>query len=457
MKLLMAASEFSPLARTGGLGEAVAGIANAMARLGHDVTVAMPAYRHLRELGTPETAVGPEARLLRHRVGEVTVLLVDDPPGFDRPGIYGDRPGEGYDDQWWRFGRFSATVRLLANEFDLLHLHDAHVGPAALGASIPTVMTVHNASYSILGPLAEAGSVSAVGFEALSPVGAMEWYGRANYMKAGIVGADRVTTVSPSFAEQLTTDDSVSGGLTGVFGSLDHGLVGIVNGIDETAWNPLTDSVLTAGYSASKLKPRQRNRAALLDMAGLEDGIIFGNVGRMSEQKGLALLDPHLDDLVASGFRLVLVGSGELDPMVDDWVTRFPHAVWHQEYREELNRTVAAGADAYLMPSRFEPCGIGQLYAMRYGAVPVVRFTGGLADTVTDLDETNQGATGFGFRLFESVELAKTVRRAMRIFTTDPKTWRELQHNGMEADFSWDRAASQYGEVYEAAAADRSP
>ncbi len=457
MKLLIAAAEFSPLARTGGLGEAVAGIANTMARLGHEVTVAMPAYRHLRESGVPETAVGPETRLLRHRVGDVTVLLVDDPPAFDRPGIYGDRPGEGYDDQWWRFGRFSATVRTLAGQFEMLHLHDAHVGPAALGSNIPTVMTVHNAAYSILGPLSEAGSVSAVPPDALSPVGAMEWYGRANYMKAGIVGADRVTTVSPSFARQLTTDASVSGGLTGVFGSLEHEVVGIVNGIDGSAWNPATDSALAGRYSVSKLKPRQKNRAVLLAQAALADGILFGNVGRMSEQKGLALLDPYLDELVGAGFRLVLVGNGELDDMVDDWVKRFPRAVWHGAYSEELNRSVTAGVDAYLMPSKFEPCGIGQLYAMRYGAVPVVRFTGGLADTVIDLDEVNEGATGFGFRLFEAVELAKTIRRAMRTFETDPKSWTELQQNGMKSDFSWDSAAGRYLEVYEAADLDQSP
>lgn len=451
MKLLLAATEFSPLARTGGLGEAVAGIAHAMTRLGHEVTVVLPAYRHLAELGTPEPGVGPASRLLRHRIGEVTVLLVDDPPAFDRAGIYGDRPGVGYDDQWWRFGRFSATVRALATDFEVLHLHDAHVGPAALGAPVPTVFTVHNASYSILGPLAESGMVCEVPAETLHPRAPMEWYGHANYMKAGVVGADRVTTVSPSFAEQLLGDPTISGGLAGVFNSLEHPVIGIVNGIDEKAWDPATDSALTSGFSAKRLAGRKKNRAALLAQAGLDDGIVFGNVGRMSEQKGMGLLEPHLDELIASGLRLVLVGNGELDPVVDGWVERFPKAVWHTAYSEELSRLVSAGADAYLMPSRFEPCGIGQMYAMRYGAVPVVRLTGGLADTVSDLDEVVDGATGFGFRLFEPIELAKTLRRAMRVFTSDPKTWAQLQRNGMETDFSWDRSAACYAETYEAA------
>ncbi len=313
------------------------------------------------------------------------------------------------------------------------------------------MFTVHNASYSILGPLAESGIVCEVPAETLPRCGPMEWYGHANYMKAGMVGADRVTTVSPSFAGQLLGDPtSRVGSPVSSIRSITR-LVGIVNGIDETAWDPATDSVLTAGYSAQRLTGRQRNRAALLDQAGLDDGIVFGNVGRMSEQKGMGLLEPHLDELIDSGLRLVLVGNGELDPVVDGWVERFPKAVWHTAYSEELSRLVSAGADAYLMPSRFEPCGIGQMYAMRYGAVPVVRLTGGLADTVSDLDEVVDGATGFGFRLFEPIELAKTLRRAMRVFTSDPKTWAQLQRNGMETDFSWDRSAARYAETYEAA------
>lgn len=451
MKLLIAATEFSPLARTGGLGEAVSGIAHAMAKLGHDVTVAMPGYRHLRGVGQEVTEAHHDLALRRHHAGQVAVILVDDPAAFDREGIYGDRPGEGYEDQWWRFARYSAAIRTLSQEFDLLHLHDAHVGPAALGAPVPTVFTVHNAAYSILGPLTESAAFAGVPEAALAPGAALEWYGQANFMKAGVMGADRVTTVSPSFARQLSEDADISGGLSGVLAALQHPVVGIVNGIDAAAWDPASDATLASTFSADSLRPRRKNRAALLSMAGMVDGMIFGNVGRMSEQKGLGLLDDDLEILINAGLRLVLVGNGELDDLVDGWATRFPHAVWHRQYSEQLSRLVSAATDAYLMPSMFEPCGIGQMYAMRYGSVPVVRLTGGLADTVRDLDEVAEGATGFGFRLFEPIELSKTIRRAMRVFHDSPKTWTTLQRNGMRLDQSWDVSAKRYVEVYEAA------
>lgn len=189
----------------------------------------------------------------------------------------------------------------------------------------------------------------------------------------------------------------------------------------------------------------------LLEMAGIDDGVVFGNVGRMSEQKGLGLLDPYLDELVAEGARFVLVGGGELDDMVDGWAARYPQAVWHGPYSEGLNRLVAGGTDGYLMPSRFEPCGIGQMYAMRYGSLPVVRLTGGLADTVVDIDEAPEQATGFGFRSFDSMELAKTIRRAMRLFRTDQPTWVSMQRRGMTIDFSWENAAHSYIKAYDQA------
>jgi starch synthase len=186
----------------------------------------------------------------------------------------------------------------------------------------------------------------------------------------------------------------------------------------------------------------------LLAKARLDDGIVFGNVGRMARQKGLGLLDEALDALVAEGMRLVLVGNGELDGLVDDWVERQPKAVAHLPYDEPLSRLVSAGADAYLMPSQFEPCGLGQMYSMRYGAPPVVRLTGGLADTVLDIDEYPETGTGFGFRTYEPMSLVKTIRRAMRYRAGFPKLWQKIQHNGMTADFSWSARAKDYEAVY---------
>ncbi|MFW2339445.1 MAG: glycogen synthase [Acidimicrobiia bacterium] len=451
MKILLAASEFSPLARTGGLGEAVAGIARALVAAGHEVSVILPRYRHLQSLGTEAGSLDPAKAIYHHEYGGAEVLLVDDPAAFDREGIYGDSPGEGYDDQWWRFARFSAVVRSISKGYDVVHLHDAHAGLAALDNPSPTVFTIHNSAYGIFGPLAETATLAGVDDRHLEPEAALEWWGQASFLKAGAVGADRVTTVSPSFARQLTTDGSVSGGLDGVLRALPHPVAGIVNGLHPGEWDPRSDPAVTAPFTPNRPFPRKATRAALLGEAGLSDGVVFGNVGRMAEQKGLHLLDPSIDLLVEEGLRLVLVGDGELNPMVDAWAERHPKAVWHAPYEERLSRVVSAGADFYLMPSRFEPCGIGQMYAMRYGAPPVVRFTGGLEDTVIDLDESPADATGFGFREFRPEELVKTVRRAMRIFRRSRAEYRRLQRNGMLTDFSWGAAVQNYLATYDQA------
>lgn len=451
MKVLLAAAEFSPLARTGGLGEAVAGIARGLLAAGHQVAVAMPRYRHLQSIGEPETIAGDSVFV--SEFGGVQVLLIDEPAAFDRPGIYGDEPGQGYDDQWWRFGLFSSRVRALSADYDVVHLHDAHAGPAAIDNPVATVFTIHNSAYGIFGPLHEAAAVAGVDSSHLAPEAAFEWWGQASFLKAGAVGADRVTTVSPSFARQLVEDGSISGGLDGVLRALPRPIAGIVNGLHPDEWNPRTDPNVAAPFTPNRPYARKETRAALLAESGLADGVLFGNVGRMAEQKGLHLLDPSIDLLVSEGLRLILVGDGELNPMVDSWTDRHPHAVWHAAYEERLSRVVSAGVDFYLMPSRFEPCGIGQMYAMRYGAPPVVRFTGGLEDTVIDLDESPADATGFGFREFRPEELVKTVRRAMRIFRRSRAEYRRLQRNGMLTDFSWGAAVQNYLATYEQAIA----
>lgn len=449
MRLLMASAECSPLARTGGMGEAVAGLAKAMAGRGPEVTVAIPRYRHLREIGRRDRS-SPVAAYYSH-VEDVTVLLIDDDDAFDRPGIYGPRPGEAYEDEWFRWARFSRAVARLAEDYDLVHLHDGHVGPVALLTSVPTVQTIHNASYPILGPLTEAAEELGASWKDRMLGGALEWYGQANYLKAGIVGASRVTTVSPTFAAQITEDASVTGGLSEVIRWIEHPVSGIVNGIDTEAWDPRTDKALNAPFSPEKLETRNRSRRALLKETGLDDGFLVGNVGRMTEQKGLHLIEPDLERLIRDGLRLILVGNGNLDDMVDGWEERHPGAIRHYEYSEELARRLYAGADAYFMPSEFEPCGIGQLYAMRYGCPPLAHLTGGLADTVVDVDEEPDEGTGFGFRAFLPEEAIKTIRRAMRVFESSPDVWANLQETGMTTDFSWDHAALDYQTVYASA------
>jgi starch synthase len=445
VKVLIAAAECSPFARTGGLGEAVRGLAGALGRLDVDVTVVIPRYRHLAGLGVAVDDPAPARRIEDHNI---RVFALEDARAFDREGIYGPTAGTVYEDEWWRWGRFARSVADIADGFDVLHVHDGQPAPSVLLTNTPSVLTVHNAAYPLLGPLREAAAV--LGVEAIHRRlgGTLEWYGQANYLKAGIAGADRVTTVSPSFARQLTDDPEVSSGLSEVIRWIDHPLEGILNGIDVDAWTPAHDPVLPASFTARKLTGRTAAKTALLAKAGLDDGFVLGNVGRMTEQKGLGLLDDYLDRLVHEGFRFVMVGNGDLDPTVDDWAKRHPTGVWHATYDEQLARLVFAGSDAYLMPSRFEPCGLGQMYAMRYGSVPVARLTGGLADTVIDLDESPDEATGFGFRQFDPRELVKTIRRARRVHDRIRGEWRALQRRGMNEDWSWDRAAKEYLAVY---------
>ena len=451
MRVLLASAECSPLARTGGLGEAVAGLGAGLRRMGVEATAVIPGYRHLTGLGEPAgRAPGPAAGLRRTESGELPVLLVDDPESFDRPGIYGPEPGSGYEDQWRRFGRFSAAVREMSAGYDLLHLHDGHCGPAALSAPVPTVFTVHNGAYFILGPLRETSRLMGATAGERSPGGELEWFGKANFLKAGVAGAGAVTAVSPAYARELMTDTEASGGLLGVLTYRESPVTGILNGIDTDSWDPERDPALPAVFSKERLAGRAEARRALLERTGLEDGeMVLGAVTRISGQKGIYLLHPLIDDLTAEGLRFVFVGGGDMEWMADEWAERHPGAVRRLPYEEGLARLTCAGADAFLMPSHFEPCGLGQMYAMRYGAPPIVRLTGGLADTVFDLDEHPERATGFGFRTLQPESLAKTIRRALRVFQRHPSEWQRLQRNGMSADFSWTAPAAQYAALYQ--------
>lgn len=438
MRVLLASAELSPFVRTGGLGDAVHGLARALTALGIEVSVAIPGYA-----GT--VPKGP--RRGGWHAGELDGIEVMQWLGeeFDRPGVYGPEPGSAYEDNWRRFAAFSIAVAELAPGHDLLHGHDAHVGLAVQLTDGPSVFTIHNASYPLLGPLDEVRALAGIGLDRRDEI---EWFGEANYLKAGILGADRVTTVSPGHAIELTRDET-SFGLGGIVRSLDPPIRGIVNGIDIAAWDPRSDDSLVASFSAKRPQPRGRNRRALIDQLGLDDGFILANVGRMARQKGLQLLDYDLEALIAERMRFVFVGNGELDSLIDRWAAEHPGAVVHRPFDEQLARMVFAGSDAYLMPSEYEPCGLGQMYAMRYGAPTIAHFTGGLEDTVIDVDEDEANGTGFVFRSFDHPSLSKTIRRAARYHRALPILWERIRRTGMERDWSWEHSAEHYVDVYE--------
>lgn len=439
MRILVAVAELTPYVSTGGLAHAVAGLAGALARRDHDVTVALPGYATLDLPGSDR-----EWSVLSDDGGPTVIAFRDD-EAFARPGVYGPSPGTGYDDNWWRYARFSEAVAGMSGGFDLLHLHDAHVAPAAVIAAVPSVLTIHNAAHQMGATLHDAVAVIGPSHGGRDILSDLEWHGSANYLKAGIVAAAAVTTVSPTHALELM-HDATGFGLAELLRM--RGVVGIMNGIDDHDWDPAQDAALVNRFSVRSPNRRGANRAALLDRFGLEDGVVFGNVGRMATQKGLGLIGYYLDGLVEEGMRLVLVGGGEVDAMVDGWVARHPTSVAHVPYDPDLARLVYGGSDVYLMPSEFEPSGLGQLYAMRYGAPPLVHATGGLADSVVDIDEDPAEGTGFVFREFNAEAFAKTVRRAMRYRTGIPWLWREIQRRGMATDWSWDARAVEYEAVF---------
>jgi starch synthase len=405
--------------------------------MGHELTIAIPGYGSLG-LSGPDR----EWEILDD-TGPVVMAFRDD-AAFDRPGVYGPTPGTGYDDNWWRYGRFSEAVAGLGADFDLLHLHDAHVAPAATVCATPAILTVHNGAHQMGGDLADVVSLLGLSHGGRNPAADLDWHGAANFLKGGVVAARAVTTVSPTHGRELM-EAATGFGLADIMRTV--GVVGIMNGIDVDVWDPATDDALAVRYSARSPARRTANRKALLEMTGLDDGVVFGNVGRMALQKGLGLVGYHLGALVDEGLRLVLVGNGEMDDMVDGWVADFPHAVAHLPYDEATARLVYGAADVYLMPSEFEPSGLGQLYAMRYGAPPLVHATGGLADSVTDIDEDPPHGTGFVFRQFNAEEFAKTARRAMR-YRSITSVWRTMQRNGMTSDFSWEARAVEYDAVF---------
>jgi len=442
MRILFVSAEYAPFVSTGGLGNAVAGLAHAVAT-DHEVTIAVPGYR---DADTPgRKLAGRPWR--RHRDGDVEVMFWLN-ESFDRPGIYGPDSTSSYGDNWERFARFSVAVSELAEDFDLVHLHDSHVGAVALKLSIPSVFTAHNASYPMIGPLGPAIEVLGLGPKASVMGGDMEWFGEANFLKAGMVGSTQATTVSPGHARELAVDET-SFGLGGLVRGLFRPLLGVVNGIDTDDWDPANDPMLPKPFDARDLSGRSASRWKLLRTYGLDDGFVLGNVGRMSGQKGLGLVEYDLDALVEDGVRFVFMGNGDMDPLVDSWVDRHPTAVAHVPFGPSASRLVFAGCDAYLMPSQYEPCGLGQIYAMQYGAPPIAHFTGGLEDTVFDIDEDTRNGTGFVFRSFDHPSLTKTIRRAMRYRSAMPDLWRDLQSNGMTRDWSWSARAVEYEEIYD--------
>jgi starch synthase len=473
MRVLAVASEAAPLVKTGGLADVVGALPGVLAAHGIAVTTLLPGYPAvLRALVRPEEIArlealpGGAARVLRGRAGPLDLAVLDAPALFERPGdpyLGPDRTD--WPDNGIRFATLAAAAARLATEgpgFDAVHAHDWQAGLTGAylrhgNAFIPVLFTVHN--------LAFQGRFAAALFPALGlpreafALHGVEFHGGVGFLKAGLWYADAIATVSPTYAAEITTPEGGMG-LDGLLAGRAAVLHGILNGLDTTEWDPARDPHLEARYAAADPTRRAANRAALcrtLGLAAPADAPVFGFVGRFTWQKGVELILDALPALLGTGGVLALLGSGEaaLEARARTTAERHPGRVGLATgFDERLARLIYGGADCVLVPSRFEPCGLTQLCALRYGAVPLVARVGGLADSVVDANEMALAAgwgTGIVFSPPSPGMLAAALRRAAALFA-DAATWRRVQANAMATDVSWARSAARYAALLHALA-----
>jgi len=478
LNILFVSPEATPFAKTGGLADVAGALPRELAKLGHHVRLIMPrygsidgaAYGFTEWLRLPvPSASGPIPAIIERGVsteGQIPVLAVRHDPFFARAGLY-QAAGHDYPDNFERFTFFCRAVMELLPKLaedgwipDLLHAHDwqsalCTVYPRTLYAGKPvmphlgTVFTIHNIGYQGLFPAAEYPK-SGLSQDLFSPAG-LEFYGKLNLMKGGLLFADWLTTVSPTYSQEIQTS-AYGFGLEGVVRERADRLVGIVNGVDTDVWNPETDPYLSSRYCAADLSGKAVCKQALQQEMHLpvRDVPLLVVVSRLSDQKGLDLVADIMPELMAEDLQFVLLGSGDPDleqrfrSLQDQWPQKFGLRIG---FDDGLAHRIEAGGDLFLMPSRYEPCGLSQLYSLRYGTVPLVRRTGGLADTVAAYG-ASEHATGFAFTDASAAALLSTVRQALAVYA-QPASWRALIQAGMKTDVSWAKSARAYVDLYE--------
>ena len=480
MRVLSVTSEIAPLAKTGGLADVAGALPTALAALGVETVSLVPGYPAVKARLKKKKALvehaeffGGPAAILSGKAGGHDLFVLDAPHLFDRPGgLYGDVGGD-WPDNWRRFAALSRAGADIAEagiggwQPDLVHVHDwqAALVPAYLRygprPDMPSVITVHNLAFQGQFPPWIFGELG-LPPEAMSMDG-VEYYGGVGYLKAGLQAAGAITTVSPTYARQIRRP-AFGMGLDGLLRSRAEDVHGILNGIDTETWDPGTDPHLAERYGPGRLKARATNRASVADRFGItaDDGPLVCVVSRLTWQKGIDLLVDAVEGIVAGGARLVVLGTG--DQGLEGAL--LAAAARHRGrlgvvigYDEPLAHLMQGGADAILIPSRFEPCGLTQLYGLRYGCVPVVARTGGLADTVIDANEAALAAgvaTGLLFAPDDPGALLEAVERLAELHAR-PGLWRSLQKQGMKADVSWRRSARRYLELYQHLLAKRQP
>jgi starch synthase len=490
LRILLIASEVAPFAKTGGLADVAGALPKALASLGHDVRIMTPKYRGAEAHATDSRIVVPTIRVpLGDRTAEGALIEAQGPSGvpvyfiehehyYNRDSLYGTADGD-YWDNCERFVFFCrAALEGLARldaarpgirwQPQVIHANDWQTGllPVYLRTlyrdhpllgGLATVFTIHNLAYQGVFWHYDM-PMTGLGWDLFTPAG-LEFYGKLNFLKGGLVFSDLLTTVSHTYAREIRTA-AFGTGLEGVLEDRSRDLHGVVNGIDYEIWNPQKDPAIAHPYSADDPEPKAICRETLRRELGLQDaaGPVLGVVARLAEQKGMDLVLDALPGILAEGCQLVVLGSGDarLEDAFRAAAAAHPGQVAVRlGYDDDLAHRLYAGTDAFLMPSRYEPCGLGQLIALRYGGAPVVRRTGGLADTVTEFDPARRTGTGFIFDPFTADALLATVRRAASTYR-QPAVWKALVRNAMAEDFSWDASAREYLTLYRKALKARS-
>ncbi len=476
MKILYAASEVAPFAKTGGLGDVAGALPVELKRLGHDIRVVMPCYRTAQKAGVGLEATGRQvtvpiaerqvsASILVSTLGSsVPVYLIQNETYYDRDELYQTKAGD-YQDNAERFIFFSKAILDVCRRMDfapdIIHCNDWQTGLAPLLLShgpkresalekTRTVFTIHNLAYQGIFWHLDLPMMN-LGWEVFHPE-VLEFYGKINLMKAGIVAADAVTTVSKKYAQEIQTSE-YGYGLEGVLQARSNVLSGILNGADYNEWSPQKDRYIGEQYSPGYLAGKKICRADLLNRFGLSASgqtPVLGMISRLVDQKGMDLLSIAIEDILSMGCTLIVLGSGEekYQGMLQAVQAKFPKQMGlYLGFDNGLAHQIEAGADMFLMPSRFEPCGLNQIYSMKYGTIPIVRATGGLDDTVQEYDPRTGKGNGFKFTEYKPEALLGKVSQTMEIYR-DVQSWERLIQNAMACDFSWHASALEYESLY---------
>jgi starch synthase len=483
LRILEVASEAAPFVRTGGLGDVLGALPKSLAKLGHEVKVFLPRYSTLdsshhqfvnTDWSVPITVAGKpivcSAQVVRESRAKIEHYFVVNEFYFGRNGLYvDDKTRTDFPDNDERFICFNRAVLEMIKRLnwrpDVIHIHDwqAALIPAYLKtvyaadpflSKIPTVLTIHNLGYQGIFPKTRFKNLGLPESLFYAMTGPFEFFEKVNFLKAGIMMADRLTTVSPRYAQEIQSTEEFGCGLEGVLALRTKDLTGILNGVDYTIWSPSRDKLIQYHYTTANLSGKRKEKVELIAYAKLpfrEKAPLIGMVSRLTDQKGWDLIEEAGEKLFAMNIQMIVLGTGDLkyQTLMQELEKKYPDKVRaYLRFDDTLAHRIEAASDLFLMPSRWEPCGLNQLYSLKYGTVPVVREVGGLADTVRDYDPVTQKGTGFVFQEYTGEAMLDAITRGVDCFS-HKRIWIRIVKAGMLQDFSWETSAREYGRLFE--------